>query len=81
MINIEGWSWIVDTTEKTCRNVENEVTIKMEKEGGSLRGMLQNMPIDLFSEIAEYRNGEKIIAEIVKTAEEEYLRAYLGENK
>ena len=76
MIDVKGWSWIVDINERTCKNVENEVIIKMEKEGESLKGMLKDMPIGLFSEIAGYGNGEKIIEEIVKTAENEYFRAY-----
>ena len=81
MIDIQGWSWVVDKNERTIRNVENEVTIKMEKEGKNLRGMLQDMPIGLFSEIAGYRDGEKIIEEIVNKAVEEYFRAHSGENK
>ena len=80
MIDVQEWSWIVDPDEMTCRNVENEVIIKMEKEGKNLKGMLKNMPIDLFSEIAGYEDGEKIIEKIVKTAEAEYFRAYSKEN-
>jgi len=75
MMNILGWNWVVDTDEMTCKNVENAVTIKMEKNGDDFKGMISNMPMGLFSEIAKYRDGEKIIEEIVKTAEEEYLRA------
>jgi hypothetical protein len=75
MIDILGWNWVVDTDEMTCKNVENEVTIKIEKNGGNLKGMIRDMPIGLFSEIAKRRDGEKIIEEIVRTAEEEYLRA------
>jgi len=75
MMDIPGWDWVVDTNEMTCRNVENAVTIKMEKKGDNFRGMISDMPIGLFSEIAKYGDGEKIMEEIVKTAEEEYLRA------
>ena len=75
MIDIGGWNWIVDTDEMTCRNLENDVTISMKKEGETLRGIIQDMPVDLFSKIAEYGDGERIIEEIVKTAEEEF-RAY-----
>ena len=74
MIDVSGWNWIVDTDEMTCRNVENEVTIKMEKDGENLKGMLHDMPIALFSKIAGYRDGERIIENIVKTAEKEYLK-------
>jgi len=74
MIDVMGWSWIVDTDKMTCRNVENEVTVKIEKNGDNFKGMIKDMPIGLFSEIARYRDGEKIIEEIVKTAEKEYLK-------
>ena len=74
MIDVSGWNWIIDTDEMICRNVENEVTVKMEREGESIRGMLHDMPIGLLSKIAGYGDGEKIIEKIVKTAEEEYLR-------
>jgi hypothetical protein len=79
MMDIPGWNWVVDTDEMTCKNVENEVTIKMEKNGDNFKGMLRDMPIGLFSEIAKYRDGERIIEDIVKTAVEEYLRAGSGE--
>ena len=79
MIDVGGWNWVVDTNEMTCRNVENEVTISMKKEGENLRGMISDMPIDLFSKIARYRDGERIIEKMVKIAEEEYFRAYSGE--
>jgi hypothetical protein len=78
MMDIPGWNWVVDTDEMTCRNLENEVTIKIEKNGDNFRGMIRNMPMGLFSEIAKYRDGERIIEDIVKTAEEEYLRAGSG---
>ena len=74
MIDIDRWKWVVDTNEMTCRNVENEITIKMEKEGETLKGMIRDMPMDLFSKIAEYGDGEMIIERIVKTAENEYFR-------
>jgi len=74
MLDVSGWSWVVDTYKMTCRNAENEVTIKMEKEGEILRGTIQDMPIALFSEIAGHRNGERIIEKIIKTAEAEYLK-------
>jgi hypothetical protein len=75
MMDIPGWEWVVDTNEMTCRNPENAVTIKIEKKGDYFKGMIRDMPMGLFSEIAKYGDGERIIEEIVKTAEEEYLKA------
>jgi hypothetical protein len=73
MIDIKEWTWIVNTDDMTCRNEENDVTIKIEKVGEHLRGMLHNMPIELFAEISEYSNGEKIIEKIVRMAEDNYF--------
>ena len=73
MIDIKEWKWIINTKNMTCRNEENDVTIKMEKRGGSFRGILDNMPVELFAEISKYSNGEKIIEEIVREAEKEFL--------
>jgi hypothetical protein len=74
MTNFSEWHWLVDTKEMVCRNAEYNTTIKIRKEGGNLRGTLSDMPMDLFAEIARHGNGEKIIAAILKTAEEEYKR-------
>jgi hypothetical protein len=73
MIDIKEWVWVVNTKDMTCRNVENDVTIKMEKIGESLRGTLHDMPMQLFAEISKYSDGEKTIEKIVKTAEEEFF--------
>ena len=72
MINITGWNWIVDKDKMICRNVENDVTISMKKEGKVIRGTISDMPVDLLSKIAGYSDGEKVIEKIVKMAEEEY---------
>ena len=74
MINPGEWSWIVDINDMICKNAENNVTVKIQKNGKIIRGTLGDMPIALFAEIAGYKNGEKIIEKIVKSAEKEYLR-------
>lgn len=73
MIKPEEWRWIVNRNDTTCRNPENDVTVKMKKIGENLKGTLHNMPVKLFAEISGYGNGEKIIEKIVKMAEAEYL--------
>ena len=77
-MDVNGWNWVVDTNDMTCRNVENDVIIKMEKVGDFLRGRLHDMPMKLFAEISRYEDGEKIIEKIVKTAEEKYLENRSG---
>jgi hypothetical protein len=76
MINVGEWEWIVNTDDRTCKNTENKVTVKMEMVNGNLKAMLHDMPMELFAEISGYGNGEKIIEEIVRTAGEKYLNSY-----
>jgi hypothetical protein len=73
MVDIKEWVWVVNTKDMTCRNVENDVTIKMERTGESFRGTLHDMPLQLFAEISKYSDGEKTIEKIVKQAEEEFF--------
>ena len=75
MVNVGNWNWIVNTDDMTCKNVENDVTVKMEKADGNLKAMLHYMPMELFAKISGYSSGEKIIEEIVKSAREKYLRS------
>ena len=75
MNDINNWVWIIDRGEMCCRNLENNVIVKMEKEGGNIRGKLHDMPMALYGKIAGIKNGEKIIRQIVKAAEKEYFRA------
>ena len=77
-MDVNKWNWVVNTNDMTCRNEENNVIIKMEKDGDFLRGTLHDMPMKLFAEISRYENGEKIIEKIVKMAEEKYLENRSG---
>ena len=72
MTDIKQWVWIADKEKMICRNIENNVTVKMEKKGNKIKGKIQDMPMELFGELAGFENGEKIIMQIVKMAEEEY---------
>ena len=75
MIDVSEWDWVVNKNDMTCKNVENQVVVKIEKDSGNLRGMLYDMPMSLFAEISKYENGEKIIERIVRMAEAEYLNS------
>ena len=75
MIDVSEWNWVVNKDDMTCKNVENQVVIKMEKDSGNLRGMLHDMPMKLFAAISKNEDGEKIIEKIVKMAEAEYLNS------
>ena len=74
MTDVEKWVWIVDKNGMSCRNEENNVTVKITDEAGVLKGKIHDMPIELFGEIAKIEDGEKIIMRIVKLAEEEYQK-------
>ena len=74
MIDIENLTWVVDKSAMTCRNAENNITIKMEIINKTITGKIQFMPIELFGEIAELENGEKIVQRMVEKAVEEYLK-------
>jgi len=74
MIGIEKWTWIIDKKETICRNAENNISVKMNMEDGVIKGKLQDIPMELFGKIAQLEDGEKIIMQIVKKAEEEYLK-------
>ena len=74
MTEINDWVWIVDKNEMSSRNAEHNVTVKMEMKGGAFFGKLNDMPIELFGEIAALEDGEKIIAQIVRAAEEAYKK-------
>ena len=74
MINVHEWRWVVDIDGMTCENVENEVTVNIHRDGETLRGMLQDMPMGLFAKISKEGNGEEIIEEIVKAAETHFRR-------
>ena len=74
MTDAEKWVWAADKNEMICRNAEKNVTVKMSYEDGVIKGKIQDMPMELFSEIAGLENGEKIIMQIVKAAEEVYLK-------
>ena len=75
MTDLANWIWIVDKKGMTCRNAENNVTVKMETEDGKTSGKIQYMPMELFGEIAGIRDGEKIIEQIVRMAEAEFMAA------
>ena len=69
MIDVENWVWVFDETKMICRCEENGVIVKIEKSGNGYGGKLEDMPIELFSDIAKVKDGEKIIEAIVKQAE------------
>ena len=76
MIDTTGWIWICDKTQMICRNVENSVIVKIDRIGKTFNGKLQGIPLELFGKIARLKNGELIIQKIIRSAEEEFLKAY-----
>ena len=79
MINLSDLSWVIDTKEMICRDNKNQIVVKMQKEGNGFRGKLQDMPVELFAELAGCANGERIIEKILKNVQREYSRVCLRE--
>ena len=79
MVNITEWAWIFDKTFVVCRNVDNNVTIEIERTGNTRTGEMEDFPVELFGKIAVLEYGEKIFEMFVKNAADEFFRAYLGE--
>ena len=73
MENVDAWKWRIDKNEMTCTNDDHSVVVKMQKEGGGLKGKLLDMPIELLGEISELENGEKTIQKIVTNAENAFF--------
>ena len=79
MLNITEWAWEFDKTFVVCRKVDNGVIVEIERTGNTRTGELRDFPMELVGKIAELGCGEKIIEKLVKSAEDEFLRTYLGE--
>ena len=78
MIDTEDWKWVCDKSEMVCRNVENSIVVKIDKTGKTYNGKLLGIPLELFGRISKVKHGEKIIQNIIKSAEEEFFRACTG---
>ena len=76
MTDVNEWIWVFDEPLMICRNEKNKVIVKIEKTDETYTGKLQDMPMELFAEIAGFKHGEKIIESIVKSAEKEFFRTY-----
>jgi len=79
MKDIDTWTWKIDINGNTIRNDDYNVVVKMQMEGGTLKGKLQDMPMELFGEISEQANGEKTIEKIVTNAEKAFFAAAAGQ--
>ena len=80
MIDVTEWTWAFNNTLIVCRYVEDNIVINIEKRGNSRMERLKDIPIELLKRIAEQEHGEKIIKKLVRKAEDDFFRAYLGES-
>ena len=71
MIDVSESVWIFDNACITCRNGENNVVVVFENVDNVFVGKLWDIPMDLFGKITELEYGERVIADIVKNAENE----------
>ena len=61
MIDVSEWVWVFDKARMTCRSVENDVVVVIEKVGNVFRGKLRDIPMDLFGKIAELECGKGLL--------------------
>ena len=76
MITITGGEWIADLGAKACRNINNRIVVKFEKNGKSIIGKISYIPVELFYQWAKLKHGERLMKKAVYEAEEVFLRAY-----
>ena len=79
MLNITEWAWVFNNTFVVCRNVDNKIVVEIERTGNVRTGLLYDMPMELFGKIAELGYEEKFLEQLAKSAEDEFLKTYLGE--
>jgi hypothetical protein len=79
MITIAGGNWIADLATMTCKNYANNIVVVFEKNGNTLQGKIEDIPMDLFKKWAAEPEGERNIQNAVMEAEEVFLRAYFNE--
>lgn len=79
VIDVTEWVWVFDNSLMICRKVGKGVIIDFEKVGDEYKGKLQGTPMALFEKKAELAYREKIIEQIARSAEEDYLKVYFGQ--
>ena len=63
----------------TARCAENRVNVIIERVGNVYMGKIRDMPMALFAKIADLQHGERIIEQIVRSAEREFYKVYYGQ--
>ena len=76
MIDARRWDWKLDMTEMLCFNEENEVVVKIIRDGKRIKGRMLDMSMELFGKLAVLRTGPKIVQQIIFAAEDEYWKAH-----
>jgi len=76
MITITNGEWIADLGAMTCRNINTKMVVEFENKGKYFSGKIKDMPIELFSQWAKLKHGERLIQKAVMEAEEVYTRAF-----
>ena len=79
MDKIAKWDWEFDDSLMVCRNAENDVIVNMEKVGNTYIGRLNGLPMALIKKITGLQHGERIIKQIIRSAEMEFSRVHWEE--
>jgi len=79
MLNVTEWAWVLDKTFVVCRYVDNKVVVEIERTGNTRIGEVQDFPMELFGKITGFDLEENVIEKLVRSAADDFFRAYLGE--
>ena len=77
MIDVSQWEWIYDENKMMCCNNEHHVKVKIESNGRTICGKIQEIPLSLYREIAIIPDGAKIFWQIISKADDAYYKSIL----
>jgi hypothetical protein len=78
METISGEEWVVDMVAMTCWNKTNNIVVVFEKHKNIVIGKIKSIPLELVNKWAKDKQGDTNIKNIIKEAEETFMRAFLG---
>jgi len=69
--------WVVDLVTMTCMNKTNNIVVVFEKYRKILIGKIKCIPLELANKWAKEKQGDININNMIKEAEESFMKAYL----
>ena len=75
MIDVTQWEWIYNKDTKICYNEKYHVKVKFDWYGRTICGKIQEIPLELYREIAIIPNGAEVLRQIISKAEDAYYKS------